>query len=284
LEVVDAAGEYLFRELVGGDVVVVSREAEQLLAGLNQQLIAKGSDAGLRQAREALSDKGKIKKRLAEFRVPTSITFDNEGSDIYTIIEVDTRDRLGLIYDITRALAANNVYIASAVIATFGAEAVDSFYVKDMFGLKFHSESRRKALERKLREAIDRGAERARARTWRRYWPTVWLLRPSARSCSSKRASASSRSIGGWGWRGAYDPRLGLGFCTGADSISPCSSAQVSAMRRTRLVFSRPGFALGLPVRVFVTAAQLLNAATCFAVMPAARVSAPRWRSATTCW
>jgi [protein-PII] uridylyltransferase len=48
------------------------------------------------------------------------------------------------------------------VIATYGAQVVDTFYVKDMFGLKFHSESRRKALERKLREAIDTGAERAK--------------------------------------------------------------------------------------------------------------------------
>jgi [protein-PII] uridylyltransferase len=78
------------------------------------------------------------------------------------VIEVDTRDRPGLLYDLTRTLAANNVYIASAVIATYGEQAVDSFYVKDMFGLKFHSESRQKALERKLREAIEQGAARAR--------------------------------------------------------------------------------------------------------------------------
>jgi [protein-PII] uridylyltransferase len=95
--------------------------------------------------------------------VPTSVAFDNEGSEIYTIIEVDTRDRPGLLYDLTRTLAANNVYIASAVIATFGAQVVDTFYVKDMFGLKFHSEPRRKALERKLREAIEQGAQRAKA-------------------------------------------------------------------------------------------------------------------------
>jgi [protein-PII] uridylyltransferase len=112
-------------------------------------------------AREALVDKDKLKKRERAFRVPTSITFDNEGSDIYTIIEVDTRDRPGLLYDLTRALAAANVYIASAVIATFGEQAVDSFYVKDMFGLKFHSEAKQKALEKRLREAIERGAQRA---------------------------------------------------------------------------------------------------------------------------
>ncbi|MDH5797205.1 MAG: [protein-PII] uridylyltransferase, partial [Paracoccaceae bacterium] len=112
-------------------------------------------------AREALKDRDKIKKRERAFRVPTSITFDNEGSEIYTIIEVDTRDRPGLLFDLTRTLANNNVYIASAVIATYGAQVVDTFYVKDMFGLKFHSESRRKSLEKKLREAIEQGAERA---------------------------------------------------------------------------------------------------------------------------
>jgi len=111
--------------------------------------------------RDALADKGKLKKREKAFRVPTSITFDNEGSEIYTIIEVDTRDRLSLLHDLTRTLANANVYISSAVIATYGEQVVDTFYVKDMFGLKFHSESKRNALERKLREAIVQGVERA---------------------------------------------------------------------------------------------------------------------------
>nr|WP_234992012.1 [protein-PII] uridylyltransferase [Roseisalinus antarcticus] len=113
-------------------------------------------------AREAFKDKDKLKKRERAFKVPTSITFDNEGSEIYTIIEVDTRDRPGLLHDLTRMMAASNVYIASAVVATYGEQVVDSFYVKDMFGLKFQQESRQKALERRLRDAIARGAERAR--------------------------------------------------------------------------------------------------------------------------
>ncbi|WP_296371497.1 [protein-PII] uridylyltransferase [Yoonia sp.] len=114
-------------------------------------------------AREALKDKDKIKKRERAFRVPTNITFDNDGSEIYTIIEVDTRDRPGLLYDLTRTLAANHVYIASAVIATYGEQVVDTFYVKDMVGLKFHSEAKRASLERKLREAIVQGVQRAEA-------------------------------------------------------------------------------------------------------------------------
>ncbi|ETX30946.1 PII uridylyl-transferase [Roseivivax isoporae LMG 25204] len=112
-------------------------------------------------ARDAMKSKDKLKKRERAFKVPTSIAFDNDGSDIYTIIEVDTRDRPGLLYDLTRTLAGQNIYIASAVIATYGEQVVDSFYVKDMFGLKLHSTSRQRALERKLRDAIAEGAERA---------------------------------------------------------------------------------------------------------------------------
>jgi [protein-PII] uridylyltransferase len=112
-------------------------------------------------AREALKDRDRVKKRDREFRFPTHITFDNEGSEIYTIIEVDTRDRPGLLYDLTRTLAANNIYIASAVIATYGAQVVDSFYVKDMFGLKLYQRPRQEALDKKLRQAIADGAQRA---------------------------------------------------------------------------------------------------------------------------
>lgn len=119
------------------------------------------SFAGEVVASEAFKERDKIKKRERQFRVPTNISFDNEGSDIYTIIEVDTRDRPGLLYDLTRTLAANNIQIASAVIATYGVQVVDSFYVKDMFGLKLHSKARQEALDRKLRIAISEGSQRA---------------------------------------------------------------------------------------------------------------------------
>ncbi|MEW2917959.1 [protein-PII] uridylyltransferase [Ruegeria sp. ANG10] len=112
-------------------------------------------------ARDALKSRDKIKKRERAFNVPTHITFDNDGSEIYTIIEVDTRDRPGLLYDLTRTLAAANVYIANAVIATYGEQVVDTFYVKDMFGLKYHAEGKQRTLETKLRKAITEGAERA---------------------------------------------------------------------------------------------------------------------------
>ncbi len=114
-------------------------------------------------AASALQSRDKMRKRDSQFRFPTSITFDNEGSDIFTIIEVDTRDRPGLLYDITRTLANANIYVSSAQIATYGAQAVDSFYVKDMFGLKLHSKTKQDALGKKLRVAIEQATERAQA-------------------------------------------------------------------------------------------------------------------------
>lgn len=112
-------------------------------------------------ARDALKPKRRTKKRERPFDVPTTITFDNAGSELYTVIEVDTRDRVGLLYDLTRTLAAANINIFSAVVTTYGEQAVDSFYVKDLFGFKISSKSKQDAIERKLREAITRARDEA---------------------------------------------------------------------------------------------------------------------------
>jgi [protein-PII] uridylyltransferase len=65
------------------------------------------------------------------------------------------------LFDLAQALAASNVNIASAVIATYGEQVVDTFYVKDLFGLKYHSKAKQRTLEEKLRKAIAEGAKRA---------------------------------------------------------------------------------------------------------------------------
>ena len=69
------------------------------------------------------------------------------------MIEINGRDRPGLIYDLARAIGRLNLSIASAQIATSGAHAVDVFYVKDTFGLKVTSPARIKKIETELRAA-----------------------------------------------------------------------------------------------------------------------------------
>ena len=74
---------------------------------------------------------------------------------------VDTRDRPGLLYDLTRTLTACHVRISSAIIVTYGEQAVDTFYVKDAFGLKITSKAKQEQIDKRLRFAIRSGAERA---------------------------------------------------------------------------------------------------------------------------
>jgi len=112
-------------------------------------------------ARDALVAKDKIKKRERDFIVPTSVIFDNEGSDIFTIIEVDTRDRTGLLFDLARTLTDCGVSISSAIIATYGEQAVDAFYVKDLFGLKIHSKDKQRMISGRLHDAMEKGQKLA---------------------------------------------------------------------------------------------------------------------------
>jgi [protein-PII] uridylyltransferase len=109
-------------------------------------------------ASKALKEKDKIKPRERGFVVPTRIAFDNTGSDIFTIIEVETLDRPGLLFDLTRTLRRNHIQISSLIVATYGKQAVDVFYVKDIFGLKVRSEAKQQALSARLERAIAKAA------------------------------------------------------------------------------------------------------------------------------
>lgn len=74
-------------------------------------------------------------------RVRTTVEIDNEVSDAYTVLDIHTQNRIGLLYDITSTLAGLGLYIYIAKISTKGDEAADIFYVKDIFGQKiFYNE------------------------------------------------------------------------------------------------------------------------------------------------
>ncbi len=71
-----------------------------------------------------------------EVMIEPSIFFDNQGSAEATVIEINARDRLGLLYDILGALEASQLHVMTAHIATYGQKAVDVFYVKNTYGMK----------------------------------------------------------------------------------------------------------------------------------------------------
>ncbi|MEM7211057.1 MAG: [protein-PII] uridylyltransferase [Pseudomonadota bacterium] len=106
-------------------------------------------------ARVEISDRHRVKARESRFAVPTRIVFDNEASDLYTVIEVNGRDRLGLLHDLTRTLAGLNINIFAAIITTYGEHAVDVFYVKDLFGHKIRAAQKLASIERRLTEIVE---------------------------------------------------------------------------------------------------------------------------------
>ena len=120
------------------------RKTEKLLDTVKKSL------SGKIITKSILEKQDKIKDREKYFEVPTKISFDNKGSHKQTIIEVDTRDRLGLLYDITNTLFRNQITIRSAVIATYGEQAVDTFYVNDLFGQKIMSSQKLEKLKKEL--------------------------------------------------------------------------------------------------------------------------------------
>jgi [protein-PII] uridylyltransferase len=89
-----------------------------------------------------LAGKREIKDRTRVFKVAPRVFIDNEASRTHTVIEINGRDRPGLLYDLTNALTSQSVQIASALVTTFGETAVDVFYVKDLFGLQVRHEGR----------------------------------------------------------------------------------------------------------------------------------------------
>ena len=87
-------------------------------------------------------------------RIPTRITIDNKSSDTRTIIEVETEDRIGLLYAIAQVFAQLELNIAVAKILTERGAAVDTFYVTDILGKKIEDAPVLKLAERRMKEAI----------------------------------------------------------------------------------------------------------------------------------
>jgi [protein-PII] uridylyltransferase len=105
-----------------------------------------------------------VRRREEAFRVVPRVLVDNSASDTYTVIEVNGRDRPGLLHDLTRALFVAGLTIHSAQIATYGERAVDVFYVKDGFGLKITHAQRIEAVREKMLEALGDGGVRVQRR------------------------------------------------------------------------------------------------------------------------
>jgi len=71
------------------------------------------------------------------------------------VVEIQTEDRIGLLYTITHALTDLGLDISFAKISTEKGAAIDTFYVQDQLGKKVDDHDRLAHIKDKLESAIE---------------------------------------------------------------------------------------------------------------------------------
>src|SRR3546814_8019225 len=91
----------------------------RLSAAIEQSLTGR-----LKPLQELQAQQSPIPSRFKVFKVSPRVLIDNKASRSHTVIEVNGRDRPGLLYLVTTTLTRLNLMIKSARIATYGERAV----------------------------------------------------------------------------------------------------------------------------------------------------------------
>jgi [protein-PII] uridylyltransferase len=121
----------------------VERDLERVLSG--EQDIA---------ALVATTLRSRLAGRKFVRHVPTEITVDNRSSERFTIVDVFTQDRVGLLFSITHTLFQLGYTIHLARISTNAYQALDVFYISDDAGNKIVELERMKTLRDALIERL----------------------------------------------------------------------------------------------------------------------------------
>jgi len=105
-------------------------------------------EAMVRQQRQPIG------RSVIPSRRPPSIGISNEVSDFYTVVDLSANDRLGLLYDLTRTLAAHGLEIFLSKATTVLDQVADTFYVKGPDGKKLTDPQAIEDLHRDLTEVV----------------------------------------------------------------------------------------------------------------------------------
>ncbi len=117
--------------------------------------LAEQALTGRRVPGDELAQRRSLPRRAAAvFTVEPRVLIDNNASTRHTVIEVNGRDRPGLLHDVTRTLSDLALSIVTAHVSTYGERAVDVFYVKDVFGLKIEHEGKLAKIHARLLDAL----------------------------------------------------------------------------------------------------------------------------------
>lgn len=90
------------------------------------------------------------------FDIPQRVFVSNEEHDLYTVMEIQAQDRIGLLYDIFTLLGDLDAEVFNARISTQAGAAIDRFYLVDSSNEnKISSKQRLRELEQKVGEILE---------------------------------------------------------------------------------------------------------------------------------
>ena len=135
---------------------IESRDIASVEGTLRQSLMTESFDfaPSLLKARRRRRTSG---FRSQELDFPTRTVITNEATDLYTLVEVQTPDRLGLLYDLLRALGKSKVNVILSRIATEKGGAIDSFYVTNQDGERITDAATKEKIQSAVQLAAVKG-------------------------------------------------------------------------------------------------------------------------------
>lgn len=95
--------------------------------------------------------------RFPSPRLSTKVEVDNSASDFYTVIEIYTHDRPGLLYRVTRKIFEMGLSIWMARISTKVDQVVDVFYIQDLSGAKIEDDEMISQIKNGIIEELQKG-------------------------------------------------------------------------------------------------------------------------------
>ena len=93
-----------------------------------------------------LQKSGMLSASLDKTLYPIEIQIDNEASDQYTVMRINSLDTFGFLYEFTNALTLNHIYIARVSVDSVGNRVQDTLYVTDENGHKITNPTRQREL------------------------------------------------------------------------------------------------------------------------------------------
>jgi [protein-PII] uridylyltransferase len=116
--------------------------------------------------RRALEGREWLEARVREKRahypppaadVSTEVRVLEDASDFFSVVEVETADRIGLLHELAHAFEDLGIDVHLAKVATYGSRVVDAFYVRDLEGRKLGDAGRAEEVERVLTDRVTAG-------------------------------------------------------------------------------------------------------------------------------